>query len=298
MRHLLEIADLEPDELERLLELCDPGRARPVLAGRGVALVFEKPSNRTRNAAEMAVVGLGGHPVSIRGEEIGLGQRESAEDVVRVLACYHAVVGARVHDHRHLEAMAATGCVPVLNLLSDLSHPTQIVADLLTLRQRWASFDGRALAWIGDGNNVARSLTIGCALAGLELRLACPPGHRVDPVALDAARSLGATVVEVERPEDAARGADALYTDVWVSMGQEAETPERLDAFAGYRITPELMAAAAPGALFLHCLPAHRGLEVDAEVIDGPASAVWEQAANRMHALRAILQWLVGEDLR
>jgi ornithine carbamoyltransferase len=293
VRHFLEMDDLGEEELSDLLDLCAPERAQPVLSGRGVALIFEKPSTRTRSACEMAVVGLGGHPVSIRGEEIGLGVRESVEDVTRVLARFHAIVGARVFDHGHLDRMASVGAVPVVNLLSDLAHPTQIVADLLTLRRRWGSLAGRSVAWVGDGNNVARSLVLGCALAGVSVRLACPPGHRVDRVAVDAGRARGVEVVEVDRPEEAVAGADAVYTDVWVSMGQEDETAARLDAFAGYRVTADLMGAAAPGAVFLHCLPAHRGVEVDAAVIDGPASAVWDQAENRMHAARAVLQWLV-----
>jgi len=287
--------DLNEPELAAVLDLCDPGRARPVLAGRGAALIFEKPSNRTRNASEMAVVGLGGHPISIRGEEIGLGVRETVEDVTRVLARYHAVIGARVFDHRHLEGMAAVDEVPVVNLLSDMAHPTQVVADLLTLRRRWSALSGRTLAWVGDGNNVARSLVLGCGLAGLDVRLACPPGHRVDPVAVDAARSRGVEVVETDRPADAVDGADAVYTDVWVSMGQEDQAAARADAFAGYQVSAALMAGAAPGALFLHCLPAHRGAEVEAAVIDGPASVVWEQAGNRMHAARAVFQWLLTE---
>ena len=296
--HFLELDDVDESGLQRLLDLCDPAAAQPILAGKGVALIFEKPSNRTRNAGEMAVVGLGGHPISIRGDEIGLGVRETAEDVIRVLARYHAIVGARVFDHANLEAMAATDAVPVVNLLSDRAHPSQIVADLLTLRQRWGKFDGRSLAWVGDGNNVARSLVIGSALAGLELRLACPPGHYVDPVAVDAARALGATIVETDHPAEAVAGADAVYTDVWVSMGQESETNERVDAFANFTVDESLMAGTAPGALFLHCLPAHRGMEVDDAVIEGPASVVWQQAGNRMHALRAIFQLLLTEPDR
>jgi ornithine carbamoyltransferase len=292
--HLLEMDDLSEADLAAVLDLCDPKRAEPVLAGQGVALIFEKPSNRTRNASEMAVVGLGGHPVSIRGEEIGLGVRESVADVTRVLARYHAVIGARVFDHARLEEMAAVDELPIVNLLSDVAHPTQVVADLLTLQQRWGALAGRSVAWVGDGNNVARSLVLGGALAGLSIRLACPPGHWVDPVAVDAARSRGVEVIETDRPEEAVAGADAVYTDVWVSMGQEGESAAREDAFAGYGVTRALMEKARPDALFLHCLPAHRGLEVDASVIDGPASVVWDQAGNRMHAARAIFQWLVA----
>jgi ornithine carbamoyltransferase len=294
MRHFLEIDDLSPDELSTVLDLAEVHDPPPVLARRGVALVFEKPSNRTRNATEMAVVALGGHPVSLRGDEIGLGVRESVEDVIRVLSQYHRVVGARVFDHRALEAMAAVDSVPVINLLSDRSHPCQVLADLLTLRQRWGDLPGHSVAWVGDGNNVARSLTLGCGLAGLEVRLACPPGHQVDEVTIDAARTRGVEVLVTADPREAVRGADAVYTDVWVSMGQEAEQQHREDAFARYQVDDGLMAAASPDAVFLHCLPAHRGLEVSASVIDGPASAVWLQSANRMHAARGLLLWLVS----
>ncbi len=298
VRHVLDVDDLSPSELARALDLAETPDPPAVLAGRGAALIFEKPSNRTRNAAEMAVVALGGHPISIRGEEIGLGVRESPQDVARVLACYHAVVGARVDDHRVLEEMAATRAVPVLNLLSDRAHPTQALADLLTLRQHWGGLAGHSLAWVGDGNNVARSLVLAASMAGIEVRLASPPGYRLDPVVVDAARALGGTVVEADRPADAVAGADAVATDVWVSMGQEDHASARIDAFAGYRVDAAMMRGASEGAVFLHCLPAHRGLEVDAEVIDGPSSLVWEQAANRMHALRGLLVWLLGDGGR
>jgi len=292
VRHVLDVDDLSPAELAEVLELATAADPPAVLAGAGVALIFEKPSNRTRNATEMAVVALGGHPVSMRGEEIGLGVRESPEDVVRVLARYHSVVAARVERHQTLEAMAATDAVPVLNLLSERAHPCQAVADLLTLRQRWGSLEGRSLAWVGDGNNVARSLLLAAAMTGVSVRLACPAGHGLDEVDLDRARSLGGAVLATTDPAEAVAGADAVSTDVWVSMGQESETAERIDAFAGFRVTAELMAGASPDAVFLHCLPAHRGLEVDAEVIDGPASVVWEQAGNRLGAARGLLWWL------
>lgn len=291
-RSFLEVDDLTPDELVEVLDLAE-APARPLMAGRGAALIFEKPSNRTRNSTEMAVVQLGGHPITIRGDEIGLGVRESVEDVTRVLARYHAVVAARVFDHGLLESMAAVREVPVVNLLSDRAHPCQVLADLLTLRQRWGDLKGRSIAWVGDGNNVARSLVIGCAMAGMEIRLACPPGHELDEASLDGARALGGSVVAGRDPRAAVEGADAVYTDVWVSMGQEAETSAREDAFAGYQVNATLMAGAAPGAVFLHCLPAHRGLEVSADVIDGPASAVFDQAENRMHAMRGLLMWLL-----
>lgn len=295
MRHLLEVDDLDRTELMDVLALAEQPDPPPVLAGRGAALIFEKPSNRTRNATEMAVFSLGGHPVSLQGGEIGLGGREPVEDVVRVLAQYHAVVGARVNDHRVLEAMAAVDVVPVVNLLSDVAHPCQALADLLTLRQVWGSFSGRRVAWVGDGNNVARSLTLAAALAGVDVSLACPPGHEVDVVAIDGARSQGVDVLVTTEPTEAVAGADAVCTDVWVSMGQEAESAARVDAFARYQVDDALMAAAGPAAVFLHCLPAHRGLEVATSVIDGPASVVWAQAANRMHAARGLLLWMAGE---
>lgn len=295
MRHFLEIDDLDRFELADVLALARLVDPPPVLAGKGAALIFEKPSNRTRNATEMAVFALGGHPVSIQGAEVGLGVREPVEDVVRVLAGYHAVVGARVNDHRMLKAMAAVDAVPVVNLLSDVAHPCQALADLLTLGDAWGSLAGRRVAWVGDGNNVARSLTLAAALSGVHVSLACPPGHTLDPAAVDDARAHGVDVLVTSDPAEAVAGADAVCADVWVSMGQEAESDRRMDAFAGYQVDDALMAAAAPGAVFLHCLPAHRGLEVAASVIDGPASVVWAQAANRMHAARGLLLWLAEE---
>jgi ornithine carbamoyltransferase len=200
-----------------------------------------------------------------------------------------------VFDHQTLVGMAKVDEVPIINLLSDLAHPCQALADLLTLRQRWGDLQGRSVAWVGDGNNVARSLTLACALSGMNVRLACPPGHELDPVALDQARGLGCEVIVSTDPAQAVEGADAVCTDVWVSMGQESERAEREGAFIRYQVDEALMGKAAAGALFLHCLPAHRGLEVSAGVIDGPASAVWDQAENRMHAARGLLLWLVRE---
>lgn len=294
-RHLLDVDDLTTGELAEILALSRQAEPPRVLAGAGVALIFEKPSNRTRNATEMAVVALGGHPITIRGEEIGLGVRESVADVTRVLAQYHRVVGARVNDHRTLEEMAALDVVPVVNLLSDRSHPCQALADLLTLEEHWGDLKGRTVAWVGDGNNVARSLVHGCARTGTAVRLATPAGHRLDERTVEAARSVGGDVLVTTDPAEAVAGADAVCTDVWVSMGQEAEGGERLAAFTGYQVDEALMGRAAPGAVFLHCLPAHRGQEVSGAVIDGPASLVWKQAANRMHAARGLFLWLAGE---
>ncbi len=286
MRHLLDVDDLSAAELATVLDLA--GRADPpqVLGGRGVALLFEKPSNRTRVSMEMAVVQLGGHPISLRNEEVGIDTRETAEDLARVLAGFCAVIGARVYEHAKLERMAAVAAVPVVNLLSDAAHPVQVLGDLLTLRQRLGGLEGRRLAYVGDGNNVCRSLMLGAALAGLDMRVATPPGYEPEAVG-------GATLTN--DPAEAVAGADAVYTDVWASMGQEDEKARREADFAGFTVDDALMAHATPDALFLHCLPAHRGEEVAASVIDGPRSAVWQQAANRMHAQRGLLLWLLSQ---
>ena len=276
-RHFLDVTDLPRDELAAVLDLAE-ARVRPrVLEGRGVALLFEKPSARTRNSTEVAVVQLGGHPVTMRGEEVGIDTRETAEDIARTLACYHAAIAARVFDHSRLQRLAAASSVPVINLLSDYSHPCQGLADVLTLRQHFGSLAGRSVAYVGDYNNVTRSLGEAVSAFGMELRIATPDGY-----------GPGGS------PEEAVKDADAIYTDVWTSMGQEEEAEARRQAFAGYTVDAALLARAAPHAVFLHCLPAHRGEEVSAEVIDGPRSLVWQQAANRMHALRGLLMFLVG----
>jgi ornithine carbamoyltransferase len=284
--HLLSIAELGREGLEQILALAEaPDLGRP-LAGRGVALVFQKPSARTRNSMEMATVQLGGHPVYIRKEEVGLGDRETAEDVARTLACFHAVVAARVLDHRDLERMAAVSPRPVLNLLSDRDHPLQALADLLTVRQLLGRIEGARIAYVGDGdNNVARSLAEAGALLGADIRIASPEGY--------ALAQAPPGVVQTADPFDAVEGADFVYTDVWVSMGQDAEAATRQAALSPYRVDERLMSA-APGARFLHCLPARRGEEVTDAVIDGPQSAVWRQAENRMHTARGALAWLMG----
>jgi ornithine carbamoyltransferase len=296
MRNFLEVDDLSADDLIAVLDLAEVRDPPPVLAGRGAGLVFEKPSARTRNSMEMAVVQLGGHPVSMRGEEVGLDTRETAEDVARTLSCYHAVIGARVFEHAKVERLAAAAPVPVVNLLSDASHPCQALADLLTLRQRLDKLEGRTIAYLGDFNNVARSLSIGAALTRMAIRLGCPPQFGPTDADLDHLRALGADVFVTTRAEEAADGADAVYTDVWTSMGQEAESEARRLAFEGFTVDERVMARAAQDVVFLHCLPAHRGEEVAASVVDGPRSAVWQQAENRMHAQRGLLLWLLGEQ--
>ncbi|MEO5679570.1 MAG: ornithine carbamoyltransferase [Acidimicrobiales bacterium] len=301
-RHVLEVDDLSAEEIVAVLDMAERPSPPPVLAGQGVALVFEKPSNRTRNSTEMAVFQLGGHPVSIQAAEVGLDVRESVEDVARTLGSYHRVLCARTFAHATLERMAAAldgagMAVPVVNLLSDDAHPCQALADVLTLRQQLGAVEGRTVAWIGDGNNVARSLAIAVVRLGGRMRLAGPPGFRLDALSLDRIRAAGPGEVEVfDRPEPAVAGADAVATDVWVSMGQEDEAADRRRAFEGWTVTSALLAGAADQGILLHCLPAHRGEEVAADALEGARSRVWPQAANRMHVARGLLLWLVGQS--
>ena len=295
MRHFLEIDDLSRDELERVLDLASTPDPPRVLSGKGAALVFEKPSARTRNSAEMAVVQLGGHPMYIQPQEVGLDTRESVEDVTKTLACYHAVIGARVFAHSTVERMAAVDEIPVMNMLSEDAHPMQVLADLLTIRRELGEMKGRTIAYVGDSNNVAMSLAIGAGMAGMSVRVASPPGYQFDDASIDRIRAPGCDPVLVDSPIEAVKGADVVYTDVWTSMGQEEEAVERRQAFEGYMVDDRLMTAAQHGAVFLHCLPAHRGEEVSAEVADGPRSRIWVQAANRMHAARGLMVWLLEE---
>lgn len=295
MRHILEIDDLSPSELARVLDLAaapDPAR---VLAGKGMSLIFEKPSARTRNSMEMAVVQLGGHPVYISAQEVGLDTRESVEDVTKTMAGFHAAIGARVHAHSTIERMAAVGRVPIVNLLSDQSHPMQALADLLTMRREFGDLAGRTVAYVGDANNVARSLALGAGLAGMNFRISTPPGYAFSETDLDRIRTSGLEPEVLDRPEDAVAGADAVYTDTWTSMGQEEEAEQRRRDFEGFIVDDRLMGFAQVGAIFLHCLPAHRGEEASDAVLDGPRSRIWVQAANRMHAARGLLAWLINE---
>ena len=285
MRDLLRVADLSGADFAGILDLSERGDLGRPLDGQGVALVFQKPSARTRNSMERAVRQLGGHPVYIQQEEVGLGTRESAEDVARTLACYHALVAARVFDHRDLERMAAATAKPLLNLLSDTDHPLQALADILTVKQLLGRLEGVRIAWVGDANNVCRSLAEACALVGAELTVASPEGYGF--------AAPPPNVRQLADPAEAVAGARIVCTDTWVSMGQDAEADERRRAFAGYRVDADLMARSDDG-WFMHCLPAHRGEEVVAEVLDGPRSAVWRQAENRMHTARGALAWMLG----
>jgi ornithine carbamoyltransferase len=295
MRHLLDITDLTAEELVQVLHLAERTDLRPVLGGLGVALIFEKPSNRTRQSMEMAVVQLGGHPVYTRGEEVGFDVRESVEDITRVMAGYHGMLAARVFDHAVVERMAAVSSVPIVNMLSDRSHPLQGLADVLTMQQVHGPLGAHTVAYVGDYNNVSRSLAEACVLLGADVSLGCPAGYDASDAELERLNRLGhATVRQTSRPHDAIHGAIAVHTDTWTSMGQEAEKDDRKQAFEGFTVTDQMMSNAADGAGFYHCLPAYRGYEVDAQVIDGPHSHVIAQAHNRMHAARGALAFLMG----
>ncbi|MBX7104948.1 MAG: ornithine carbamoyltransferase [Gemmataceae bacterium] len=288
-RHLLEITDLTAHEIHRLLDDADRIRLAPQnvgtpLAGRLLGLVFEKPSLRTRASFESAAVRLGGASLFFSGGEVNLGVRESYEDFARVFSQYVDAMVLRVFSHETVAAVARAATVPVINGLSDLAHPCQALADLLTIRQEFGSLAGKTVAFIGDGNNVARSLAFACALVGAKLILARPAGYGFAP---------GVPARQTTDARAAVRTADVIYSDVWTSMGQEAERVERLRVFAPYQVNSDLLAAAPPHALVMHCLPAHRGEEITSDVLDGPRCVAVRQAGNRMYAQAALLQWLL-----
>jgi ornithine carbamoyltransferase len=296
-RHFLNVTDLDAAELHTVLDLAalPPAELGRPLDGLGAALIFEKPSNRTRHSMEMAVFQLGGHPVYTRGDEVGLDAREPVEDVVRIMQGYHALIAARVFAHAVLERMVDVAEVPIVNMLSDVSHPLQALADALTMEQVLGPLAGRTVAWVGDYNNVARSLGEVSAVLGAHVRFACPVGYAADAAELERLALLGAASVDqTHRPADAVAGAHAVHADTWVSMGQEDAKAARKQAFEGFAVDGELMALAAPDGVFMHCLPAYRGIEVTADVIDGPRSVVFRQGHNRLHAARGLLAFLTG----
>jgi len=299
VRHFLDVTDLSLAELRDVLTLSvaaidDLGHP---LAGLGAALIFEKPSNRTRQSMEMAVVQLGGHPIYTRGEEVGFDTRETVEDVTQIMAGYHALLAARVFEHSVVARMAAVSPVPVVNMLSNHSHPLQALADVLTMIEEFGELDGRTIAYVGDFNNVARSLAQACVMLGAHVRFGCPAGYDATEAELFELNSLGpGTVSQSSDPLVAVAGADAVHTDTWTSMGQEVEKAERMEIFGRYQVTEALLGSAADDAIFMHCLPAYRGLEVAADVIDGSQSRVYRQGHNRMHAARGLLAFLIGAN--
>jgi ornithine carbamoyltransferase len=303
MRHFLSVDDLTPAELTDLLALtdklkADPSSARDALRGRSIALIFEKPSTRTRVSFEVGVSQLGAHPVVLSAGELQLGRGETIQDTGRVLSRYVDAVVLRTFEQERLEVLTTTATVPIVNALSDFEHPCQALADVFTMRERFGDLRGRTITYLGDGNNVAHSLLLAGTKMGMAVRVATPPGfepipqvvHRAEEIAAET----GGSVEMTHDPEEAATGAHALYTDVWASMGQEEEANERALVFPAYQLTQKLVDLAAPDVVVLHCLPAHRGLEITDEVIDGPRSVVWDQAENRLHTQKALLLRLFG----
>lgn len=300
-RHFLTISDLSREELTDVLDRADelkalrgtPAHPQP-LQGKSIAVVFEKASTRTRLSFEVGIHELGAQPVTLISKHTQLERGEPVEDTARMLSRYVHGVVYRTFGHDRLEALAEHSTIPVVNGLSDRFHPVQLLADLMTIRQSFGpSLQGVRVAWIGDGNNMAHSWIMSAAVAGLELVVASPLGYQPDEQVLADAQSLGANVRVVERPEEALEGVSVVTTDVWASMGQEGEAAARQAAFEGFIVDDAAMKRASPDAIFLHCLPAHRGEEVSASVIDGQQSRVWDEAENRLHTQKALLEWLI-----
>jgi len=301
-RHFLTISDLDRDELLRLLDRAaelkalrgTPESPQP-LRGKSIAVVFEKASTRTRLSFEVGIHELGAQPVTLNSKDTQLGRGEPIEDTARMLSRYVHGVVYRTFGHDRLEALARYATIPVVNGLSDEFHPVQLLADLMTIRQNFGpSLDDVRVAWVGDGNNMAHSWIASAAVAGFDLVLACPPGYQPNEQVLADARARGARVQLVDRPEEALEGVRVVATDVWASMGQEAEAADRQRAFSAFIVDEAAMKRADTDAIFLHCLPAHRGEEVSASVIDGQQSRVWDEAENRLHTQKALLEWLIA----
>ncbi len=300
-KDLLSVSDLSHEDIQLLISnAIDMKTAGWVssLSGKVLALLFEKPSLRTRMSFEVAMQQLDGHTVYLSPDEVGLGQRESVPDIARVLGRYADVIAARTFSHQTLEVLAGNTDVPVINALSDQEHPCQALADLLTIYEKKGELAGLTLAYVGDGNNVAHSLLLAAALSGVNFRIASPGGYEVQEriwqLAQNYAAGSGAEILSTGEPRQAVSGVDVVYTDVWMSMGQEAEADRRRQIFAGYQVNGELMACAKEDAILMHPLPAHRGEEVTEDVLDGPQSVVFDQAENRMHLQKALLVGMLG----
>ena len=303
MRHYLSVDDLSADELAQVLDLAaevkaDPASRADALSGRSSALIFEKPSTRTRVSFEVGVAQLGGMPVVVSSSELQLGRGETIQDTGRVLSRYVDGIVLRTFEQERLELLSTTATVPIVNALSDFEHPCQALADVLTMREHLGELSGRVVAYFGDGNNVAHSLLLAGTKAGMAVRVATPPGFEPIPQVVHRAEEIaaatGGTVELTHDPEEAASGADALYTDAWTSMGRDVEADERALVFPSYQVSQKLVDVAADDVVVLHCLPAHRGQEITDEVIDGPRSVVWDQAENRLHTQKALLVRLLG----
>ena len=300
MRHFLTLLDLTSDESRALLSraaelkaMQKRGEVHHTLAGKTLGMIFDKASTRTRISFEVGMYQLGGHALFLHSGTTQLGRGEPIEDSARVLSRMVDAVMIRTHGHELIQRFAVHSSVPVINALTDLTHPCQILADIFTYEEHRGDISGKTVAWIGDGNNMTHSWVNGAVAFGYKLKIACPDRYAPDDGLLSAARDLGADVTITSDPLEAAQGADLVTTDVWASMGQEDEQAAREKAFAGYQVNGRVMAYAQSDAVFLHCLPAHRGEEVTAEVIDGPQSVVWDEAENRLHVQKALLEFLL-----
>ncbi len=304
-KHLLSMQDLSSKEIEAILDKAAElkqklrkGEPHELLNGKTLGMIFAKPSTRTRVSFETAMTQLGGHAIYLGMSDLQLGRGETIADTARTLSRYVNAIMARLFKHEDIVELARHSSVPVINGLTDIHHPCQTLGDLLTIREHKGKLRGLKLAWVGDGNNVCNSLLLGCTLVGMNITAACPRGYEPPADVVEQARKnapkTGAKVEIVNDPAKAVAGADVIYTDVWVSMGQDAEREQRMNAFKGYQVNSQLVGKAKPDVIVLHCLPAHRGLEITDEVIDGPHSAVWDQAENRMHAQKGILVLLMG----
>lgn len=303
-KDLLSILDLSREELREILDDADrlkmlrrEGRPHEFLLGKALALVFEKASTRTRISFEVGMAELGGHALFLNPQDLQIGRGEEIRDTARVMSRYVSGMMIRAYKHATIEEFARYSPVPVINGLSDIEHPCQILADLMTIREHFGSFGELTLAWIGDGNNVCNSLVLASALAGYRIRVASPDKYRVSEEVVARAHAGGGEVILLRDPAEAVKDAQVVVTDTWISMGEEGDRENRIQAFRGYTVDDALMRRAAPDAIFMHCLPAHRGHEVADEVIEGPQSVVFDEAENRLHAQKAVLVRMMGREL-
>ena len=300
IKHLLKLSDLSTEQILDILNLADQlkyerkhGIPHPLLAGKTLGMIFQKSSTRTRVSFEVGMSQLGGSALFLSSRDLQIGRGEPVEDTARVLSRYLDGIMIRTFAQQEVEDLARYGSIPIINGLTDYAHPCQVLADLMTIRERKGSFKGLKLCFVGDGNNMANSLIAGCIKVGMAVRIACPTDYQPDAALMDWARANGDFDCQPDVPGMAA-GADILYTDVWASMGQEGEAEKRRAAFAGYQVNQAVMDAAAPGAMVLHCLPAHRGEEITAEVLEAHAGEIFDEAENRLHAQKAVLVRLLG----
>ncbi len=307
IRHLISLHDLPAAAIIDLLDLADrlkaqqkAGQPHPWLAGKTLGMIFSKSSTRTRVSFEAGMYQLGGHALFLSSNDIQLGRGESISDTARVMSRYLDGIMIRTFAHQDVIDLARYGTIPIINGLTDLMHPCQVLADLQTIREHKGRLQGLKLAYLGDGNNMAHSLLHGAAKCGMDIRVATPAGFACDPGCVEEARQdaavSGSKIILTDDPQAAIRDADVVYTDTWVSMGQEAEKAQRIAQFAGYQVNEDMMRLAHPEAIFMHCLPAYRGYEVSAAVIDGPASVIFDEAENRLHAQKAVLVRLLNPD--